>query len=94
MAYAEANKTNRELIDRILEKARERKGLSHREAAVLLDCGLEDKNQEIYELINSSAFGDITLYMAHPPYKKIFLLLFSSLDITASGLGHPESPRG
>lgn len=50
LAYAEANKTNRELIDRILAKARERKGLSHREAAVLLDCGLEDKNQEIYEL--------------------------------------------
>lgn len=48
--YAEANKNNRELIDRILEKARQRKGLSHREAAVLLDCVLEDKNNEIYAL--------------------------------------------
>ena len=50
LAYAEKNKENRELIDEILEKAKLRKGLSHREAAVLLDCTLEDKNQEIYAL--------------------------------------------
>ena len=50
LAYAEANKNNRELIEEILEKAKERKGLSHREAAVLLDCGLEDKNEEIFAL--------------------------------------------
>jgi len=50
LAYAEANKNNRDLIDRILEKGRTRQGLSHREAAVLLECELEDKNQEIYAL--------------------------------------------
>ena len=50
LAYAQAHKTDRELIDQILEKARERKGLSHREASVLLDCELEDKNQEIFSL--------------------------------------------
>lgn len=50
LEYAQQNKTNRELIDRVLNKARERKGLSHREALVLLDCELEDKNQEIYGL--------------------------------------------
>ena len=50
LAYGEANRTNRELIDEILAKARERRGLTHREAMVLLDCRLEDKNQEIYEL--------------------------------------------
>lgn len=50
LEYAEKNKHNRELIDQILEKARCRKGLSHREAAVLLDCDLEDKNQEIFAL--------------------------------------------
>lgn len=50
LAYAEANRCNAALIDEILEKARQRKGLSHREAAVLLDCALEDKNQEIYRL--------------------------------------------
>lgn len=52
LAYAEANKRNAELIGSILDKARARKGLSHREAAVLLDCELEDKNREIYELAN------------------------------------------
>lgn len=50
LEYAEKNKHNRDLIDQILEKARRRKGLSHREAAVLLDCDLEDRNQEIFAL--------------------------------------------
>ena len=36
LAYADQNKDNVELIDQILNKARERKGLSHREASVLL----------------------------------------------------------
>lgn len=48
--YAEENKNNVELIDKIIEKARLKKGLSHREAAVLLDCQIEEKNQEIYAL--------------------------------------------
>jgi len=50
LAYAEANKSNLKLIDEIIEKARQRKGLTHREAAVLLDCTLEEKNREIYAL--------------------------------------------
>lgn len=48
--YAEKNKNNRELIDQILNKARKMKGISHKEAIVLLDCELEDKNEEIYQL--------------------------------------------
>ena len=50
LAYAEANKHNAELIDQIIAKAKERKGLSHREAAVLLDCEIAEKNEEIYAL--------------------------------------------
>lgn len=50
LAYADAHKEDAALIDEILEKARLRKGLSHREASVLLACQLEDKNQEIYAL--------------------------------------------
>ena len=50
LAYAEANKHNEALIDQILEKAKLRKGLTHREASVLLDCDIEEKNQEIYKL--------------------------------------------
>ena len=44
------NKSNVEEIDRILNKAREKKGITHREAMVLLDCDIEEKNQEIYAL--------------------------------------------
>ncbi len=50
LAYAEANCENEELITSIIEKAKLKKGLTHREAAVLLDCKLEDKNNEIFEL--------------------------------------------
>ncbi len=50
LEYAEKNKDNAELIDSIIEKAEKRKGLSHREAAVLLDCTLADRNERIYEL--------------------------------------------
>ena len=50
LEYADTNKNNIELIDQILNKARLRKGLSHREAAVLLDCNIPEKNQEIFAL--------------------------------------------
>lgn len=50
LAYADANKENIALINSIIEKAKLRKGLSHREASVLLACEMEDKIQEIYEL--------------------------------------------
>ncbi len=50
LEYAKANKNNRELIDSILKKAEEMKGISHREASVLLECELEDEVQKIYEL--------------------------------------------
>ncbi|MDR1440383.1 MAG: [FeFe] hydrogenase H-cluster radical SAM maturase HydG [Clostridiales bacterium] len=50
LAYAERNSANADLVGGIIEKARLRKGLSHREAAVLLDCSLEDRNREILDL--------------------------------------------
>ena len=58
LAYAEENKNNIELIDRILEKARPVKngngaacaGLSHREASVLLACEIPEKVEEIYKI--------------------------------------------
>ena len=36
LAYADENKENIELIDAIIEKAKKRRGLSHREASGLL----------------------------------------------------------
>lgn len=50
LAYADANKDNLELIDQILKKAEERKGLNHREASVLLACEDEDRIQKMYAL--------------------------------------------
>ena len=52
LEYAEANKDNRALIESIIEKAKKRKGLEHRDAAVLLDCTLPDLNEEIFRLAN------------------------------------------
>ena len=43
LRYAEENKHNEALIAQILEKAKKRKGLEHREAMVLLDCDIEEK---------------------------------------------------
>ena len=43
LAYADANKENMELIDQILAKAKECKGLTHREASVLLACPIPEK---------------------------------------------------
>ena len=50
LAYADANKDNVELIDAIIAKARERKGLNHREASVLLACQIPEKIEEVYAL--------------------------------------------
>lgn len=50
LKYADDHKADAELIDKIIAKAKERKGLSHREASVLLACELEEKNNEIYAL--------------------------------------------
>lgn len=50
LAYAQENKNNEKLIGAILEKAKLRKGLTHREASVLLACEMPDKIQQIYTL--------------------------------------------
>ena len=50
LAYADAHKDDLALVDEILEKAKLRKGLSHREASVLLACNDPEKNKEIMAL--------------------------------------------
>lgn len=50
LAYADANKDNRELILSIIEKAKKLKGLSHREASVLLACEDKELMQEVFDL--------------------------------------------
>ncbi len=50
LGFAQKNKDNIALIDSILEKARKNKGLTHREASVLLACEDPEKNEEIFRL--------------------------------------------
>ena len=48
--YAKANKSNKELIFSLIERAKDCKGLTHREAAVLLECDIEEANEAMREL--------------------------------------------
>lgn len=50
LAYSDAHKEDKELIRSILDKASEMKGISYREASVLLECQDEELNAEIYAL--------------------------------------------
>ncbi len=50
LKYAEENKDNLELVDSIIAKAAEKKGLSHREASVLLACEDAERTKKIYDL--------------------------------------------
>jgi len=47
LEYAKSNKGNKELIEGILDKANRAKGLTHREAAVLLEC----EDEELIEIM-------------------------------------------
>ena len=50
LKWAEEHKSDRPLIESLIDKARTAKGLTHREAAVLLFCDLEDCNERIFSI--------------------------------------------
>ncbi len=50
LEVVEKNKNDRKRLEEILEKAKEKKGLTHEEALMLLDCDIEEINQQIYQL--------------------------------------------
>ncbi|MBE7015646.1 MAG: [FeFe] hydrogenase H-cluster radical SAM maturase HydG [Ruminococcaceae bacterium] len=50
LKYADEHKDDVALIDQIIEKAKEKNGLTHREASVLLACDIPEKIEEIYAL--------------------------------------------
>ena len=50
LAFAKEHKNDLELIEAILKKAEDMQGISHREAAVLLECELPDVTEHIYDL--------------------------------------------
>ena len=78
LEYAEKNKNNRELIEKILDKAKPRKtsrsvecsGLSHREASVLLACEIPDLTEKMYTLAKEikQAFYGNRIVMFAPLY--------------------------
>lgn len=53
LTYAEENKNNTTLIRSIIAKAKDCKGISHREAMVLLECDDENLQKEIFALAKS-----------------------------------------
>lgn len=61
LAYAEENKNNLALIHQILDRAKDKKGLSHREAILLLDCPDEAVKERIFSLakdIKDAIYGN------------------------------------
>ena len=50
LRFADEHKNNPEMIDQVIAKARQCKGLNHREALLLLDCEIPEKNEEIFKL--------------------------------------------
>ena len=95
LRYAEENKHNEELIDRILEKARPKyeggkvrcEGLTHREASVLLACDLPEKNAEMMKLAE-----EIKLAFYRQPHCPFCAAL--SLELLCERLHLLPLPRG
>lgn len=50
LEYARQNAGNREIVNSIIEKASNCKGISHREAAILLECNDNEMIEKIYSL--------------------------------------------
>jgi iron-only hydrogenase maturation rSAM protein HydG len=50
LEYARENRDNREVLAAIVEKAKSAKGISHKEAAVLMECDIPEVNEQIRSL--------------------------------------------
>lgn len=67
LEYAAAHKNDRELIEKIISKAAEVKGITHREASVLLACEEEDLNEKMFALareIKNRIYGKRIVFFA------------------------------
>lgn len=76
LAYADEHKHDKALITEILAKAKLEKGLSHREASVLLACDIPELNEEIFTLAKKlkMIFMAIELF-----YSRHFIFLITVL---------------
>ena len=67
LEYAQQNKNNKELIESIIEKAETCKGLTHREASVLLACDDDELNARMYSIakkIKQRIYGNRIVFFA------------------------------
>lgn len=55
IAYASENRNNLGLVDSIIEKAERKKGLSHREASVLLACDVPERFRKSMRWLSGSS---------------------------------------
>lgn len=51
--WVDSNRNNHSLIDEILQKARQMKGITHREASLLLECDNSETVEEIFSIAKS-----------------------------------------
>jgi 2-iminoacetate synthase len=78
--YAEKQKNNRELIESILERAKDCKGVPHRDALLLVECEIPELNEKILELaheIKERFYGNRIVMFA-----PLYLLPLSSQEQT------------
>ena len=67
LTYAQENKNNKELIESIIEEAANCRGLTHRQASLLLACEDEELNNKIYDLakkIKQRIYGSRIVFFA------------------------------
>ncbi len=67
LKYADENKNNLELIDQILDRADQEKGLTHKEASVLLVCDDKERNERMRNLarrIKQDYYGNRIVFFA------------------------------
>ena len=72
LEYARSNKSNRALIEQLIDKAARCKGLSHREAALLLECDQPDLIERIFHLaqeIKHKFYGNRIVMFAPVPFQ-------------------------
>ncbi len=85
LEYAQNNKDNRILIEQLIEKAALCKGLTHREAAILLECNQSDLIERIFHLakeIKQKFYGNrivmfAPLYLSNLLRKRLRILSVS-----------------
>ena len=83
--YALSNKNNRALIESLIEKAALCKGLSHREAALLLECDQPDLTERIFHLaqeIKQKFYGN-RIVMFAPLYSRPVNVTAQCCDVTS-----------